>query len=61
MKTIKTEVLQIRLSELEKSVIKDKAELLGLSVTDYIKFCCIFSNATAEFMKRMFESRASRE
>lgn len=59
MKSIKKEVLQIRVSELEKSVIKDKADLLGLSITEYVKFCCIFSNATAEFMKDMFANIAS--
>ena len=53
MKNVKDELIQIRVSQLEKSVIKDKAELLGLSVTDYIKECCIFSNATAELMKKL--------
>lgn len=53
MKNSKTEVLQIRLTELEKRVIKDKSKLLGLSITDYVKMCCIFSNTTAEFIKRL--------
>lgn len=48
MKTI-----QIRVSELEKSIIKDKADLLELSVTDYIKECCIFNNATDIFMNKL--------
>ena len=51
----KSEILQIRLTELEKTVIKDKAELLGLSLTDYIKECCIFNNTTAEFIKKLHE------
>lgn len=50
----KDELIQIRVSELEKSVIKDKAELLELSVTDYIKYCCIFCNASQEFVSKLF-------
>jgi len=53
MKISKTEVLQIRLTELEKNVIISKAELLGLSISDYVRECCIFSNTTAEFIKRL--------
>lgn len=49
----KVKVLQIRLSELEKSVIKEKADLLGYTLTDYIKYCCIFSNTTEAFMKKL--------
>lgn len=52
----KTKVIQIRLTELEKSVIKDKAELLGLSLTDYIKECCIFNNATLIFMQQLHKT-----
>ncbi|MEG1482886.1 plasmid mobilization protein [Clostridium sp.] len=36
MKNSKSEVLQIRLTELEKKVIKDKADILEMSVTDYV-------------------------
>lgn len=49
----KDKVLQIRLSELEKQVIKEKAEILGYTITDYIKYCCIFSNTTKIFMENM--------
>lgn len=54
MQNKKNELIQIRVSELEKSVIKDKAEFLGLSVTDYVKYCCIFCNASQEFVNKMF-------
>ena len=53
----KTEVLQIRLTEKEKQVIKDKADLLQITVTDYVKQCCIFSNATREFMEKLHEKK----
>lgn len=50
---MKNEQLHIRLSELEKQVIKDKAELFGLSLTEYIKYCCLFSSITGEFMEKL--------
>jgi len=55
MENRKSELIQIRVSELEKKVIKDKAELLGLSITDYVKYCCIFCNASQEFVSKLFE------
>ena len=53
MKTNKSELLQVRLSELEKQVIKEKADLLEITVADYVRECCIFNNVTYEFMKRL--------
>lgn len=53
MKNIKNEVLQIRLTELEKCVIKDKADILGITVTDYVKECCIFNNVTQTFIANL--------
>jgi uncharacterized protein (DUF1778 family) len=55
MKNTKNELLQVRLTELEKSVIKEKADLLGITITDYVKECCIFSNTTDIFMKRLHQ------
>jgi hypothetical protein len=52
----KNTVLQIRLTELEKNIIKNKASLLNLSVTDYIKQCCIFNNTTKMFMDDLHKS-----
>ncbi|MEG1285337.1 MAG: hypothetical protein RSD22_06355 [Romboutsia sp.] len=56
MKSSKSEVLQIRLTALEKKVIREKAELLGMTVTDYIIKCCVFSNATEMFMEKFMQS-----
>jgi uncharacterized protein (DUF1778 family) len=58
MKNSKSKVLQIRLSELEKKVIKEKAELLGMTVTDYIIKCCVFSNATDMFIEKFIKPSA---
>lgn len=49
----KSTVLQIRLSELEKQVIKEKADILGITITDYVRECCIYSNVTAAFIKEL--------
>ncbi|KYH30049.1 hypothetical protein CLTEP_26900 [Clostridium tepidiprofundi DSM 19306] len=50
MENKKSEVIQIRVSKLEKQVIKDKASLLGISVTDYIINCCVFSSVSGELV-----------
>lgn len=57
MKNIKNEVLQIRLTELEKSIIKDKADILGITVTDYVKECCIFNNVTQMFIAKLHNKK----
>lgn len=55
MKNTKSEVLQIRVTEIEKKIIKDKADILGITVTDYVKECCIFNNATQIFIEKLHE------
>lgn len=52
----KGKYIHIRVSDLEKKTIKDKADLLDLTETDYVKECCIFSNATAMFMEKLHGS-----
>ncbi|GKX68990.1 plasmid mobilization protein [Inconstantimicrobium mannanitabidum] len=53
MKETKSELLQIRLTELEKKVIKDKADLLGITVSDYVKECCVYSNVSEMFINQL--------
>lgn len=53
MKDLKNKVLHIRLSELEEKVIKDKADLLGLTLTEYVKECCIFNFAISEYIRKL--------
>lgn len=48
-----TELIQIRLTKLEKDTIKQKAELFDMAITDYIKECCIFSNSTEMFISKL--------
>lgn len=56
MKNNKTELIQIRLIELEKTIIKQKADLLGMTITDYIRECCIFSNTTEMFIDKLHKT-----
>jgi hypothetical protein len=56
---LKDDKIQVRLSKLEKKVIKDKAELLNLTVADYVRECCIFNNVTDMFMKKLHASNGT--
>jgi predicted DNA binding CopG/RHH family protein len=47
----RTNLIQVRINEFEKTIIKNKAESIGVSITDYIRECCIFSNVTAAYIK----------
>lgn len=49
----KDRYIHIRVSELEEKVIKEKADILDLTLTDYVKECCIFSNEIEMFMKKL--------
>jgi hypothetical protein len=39
----KTEVVRVRLTEQEKKVLLDKANILNMSISDYIKYCCLIN------------------
>ena len=53
MKNIKTETLQIRVTEIEKNIIKNKADILDMSITDYVIRYCIFNNITKMFVEEL--------
>lgn len=53
----KTDLIQIRLTKLEKDTIKQKAELLDMTITNYIKECCIFSSSTEIFMNKLHNKK----
>lgn len=38
---MKTEVVRVRLTEMEKEKFIDHAEGLNMSISDYIKYCCL--------------------
>lgn len=38
---MKTEVVRVRLTEVEKQKLMDHAESMNMSMSDYIKYCCL--------------------
>jgi hypothetical protein len=38
---MKTEVVRVRLTEMEKEKLMDHAEGMNMSMSDYIKYCCL--------------------
>ncbi|MBE0451267.1 MAG: hypothetical protein IBX70_10515 [Clostridia bacterium] len=38
---MKTEVVRVRLTEFEKQKLIDHAKSMSMSLSDYIKFCCL--------------------
>lgn len=40
---MKDTTLTIRLNSIEKQLLKWRADILNMSITDYIKYCCLYS------------------
>lgn len=38
---MKTEVVRVRLTEIEKQKLMDHAEGMNMTMSDYIKYCCL--------------------
>ena len=38
---MKTEVVRVRLTEHEKNTLKERADKLNMSMSDFIKYCCL--------------------
>lgn len=38
---MKTEVVRVRLTEIEKQKLMEHAESMNMSMSDYIKYCCL--------------------
>jgi len=38
---MKTEILRVRLTEQEKNLLQERAEKLNMSMSDYVKYCCL--------------------
>lgn len=43
---MKTEVVRVRLTEMEKILFLEKANNLNMSMSDYIKYCCLMNPPT---------------
>ncbi|MBK5200317.1 MAG: hypothetical protein JJE21_02165 [Spirochaetaceae bacterium] len=40
---MKTAELKVRLTELEKGLLKEKATALNMTLSDYVKWCCLIN------------------
>lgn len=40
---MKDTYVKVRLTEIEKDMLKKKSEALGMSMSDYIKYCCLIN------------------
>jgi len=38
---MKTEILRVRLTEQEKNLLQERATKLQMSMSDYVKYCCL--------------------
>lgn len=48
---MKDATLNIRLNSIEKKLLKERAETLNMSVTDYVKYCCLYSEDSTDILK----------
>ncbi|NLZ45351.1 MAG: hypothetical protein GX896_01525 [Clostridiales bacterium] len=40
---MKTEVVRVRLTEQEKVLLQERAKKLNMSMSDYIRYCCLIN------------------
>ena len=40
---MKTEIVRVRLNEVEKELFLEKAKDLNMTISDYIKYCCLIN------------------
>ena len=48
---MKTEVVRVRLTEYEKEKLMDHAEKLNMTMSDYIKYCCLIDPPNLKIKK----------
>lgn len=47
---MKTEAVRVRLTEVEKQKLIDHAESMNMSMSDYIKYCCLIEPPTRKIV-----------
>jgi len=40
---MKTEIARVRLTGIEKALLQERADKLNMSISDYIKYCCLIN------------------
>jgi len=43
VENMKTEIVRVRLNEVEKKIFLEKAESFKMTISDYIKYCCLLN------------------
>lgn len=49
---MKTDSIKVRLTEQEKQLLKEKADELNMSISDYVKYCCLINPPTQKKPKK---------
>ena len=49
---MKSEIVRVRLNEVEKKIFLEKALALNMTISDYIKYCCLISPPKAGGFER---------
>lgn len=40
---MKSEAIRVRLTEQEKALLQERADKLNMSISDYVKYCCLIN------------------
>ena len=40
---MKTAEIKVRLTDIEKEIFKDRAKALNMTISDYVKYCCLIN------------------
>lgn len=40
---MKNEAIRVRLTEQEKALLQERADKLNMSMSDYVKYCCLIN------------------
>lgn len=59
MKPTKTKNIRIMLTDIERKMIEDYAENMGLSLSDYVRTCCILKPPTKAKIKKKIKREVS--
>jgi len=49
---MKSDYIRFRLTSQEKVLLQEKAKKVGMSMTDYFKFCCLINPPKIEPLKK---------
>ena len=49
---MKSELVKVRLNELEKKIFLEKAVALNMTISDYIKYCCLINPPQSDIFER---------